>query len=158
MAALKIAENIQGKVADLKLAGAIDEDAIFPNVDFSTFSEINFDFNGVTSINSCGIREWIKWISSIPGHAKVSYSNCPKVIIDQVNMVEGFIPASGQILSFYIPYYCENCENVETKLFTDPASIAKGTLKVPANIKCSKCASDSEIDIIENKYFKFLKR
>lgn len=158
MGALKIGENVQGDTVSLKLAGAIDEDANFPNIDLSSFKEITFDFMNVTAINSCGIRDWIRWIGTIQPNAKVNYAHCPKVIIDQVNMVDGFLPNNGKTVSFFVPYFCESCDSLETKLYSDTEGIAKGTVKVPTQVACGKCQQMAEIDVIESKYFKFLKK
>lgn len=158
MGALKIGEDVQGDSVSLKLTGSIDEDSNFPNIDLSSFKEITFDFMSVTAINSCGIREWIRWIGNIKPDAKVAYVHCPKVIIDQVNMVDGFLPSNATTKSFYIPYYCESCDSLETKLCSDPAGIAKGSVKVASQVPCSKCQQPAEIDVIETKYFKFLKK
>ncbi len=157
MGALKIGEDVHGDKVSLKLAGPIDEDANFPNIDLSTFNEVTIDFKSVTAINSCGIREWIKWMNSGNG-AQIVYEYCPKVIVDQINMVDGFLPANAVISSFYVPYFCESCDNLDAKLHTDPASLANGTIKVPAQIPCTKCNQAAEIDVIETKYFKFLKK
>ena len=158
MGALKIGEDVKGDSVSLKLAGPIDEDANFPNIDLSSFKEITFDFLSVTAINSCGIREWIRWIGNIKPDSKVTYVNCPKVIIDQVNMVDGFLPVNAKIASFFVPYFCESCDNLDTKIYSDPSGIASGAVKVPPQVPCSKCKQPAEIDVIETKYFKFLKK
>ncbi|MDZ4660769.1 MAG: hypothetical protein SGJ18_04045 [Pseudomonadota bacterium] len=158
MGALKIGEDVHGDTVSLSLTGPIDEDANFPNIDLSSFQEVTFDFMNVTAINSCGIREWIRWIENIKPEARVTYSNCPKVIIDQVNMVDGFLPTNAKVGSFYVPYFCESCDNLDTTLYSDPVGIANGSVKVPPQFPCSKCKQAAEIDVIEGKYFKFLKK
>jgi hypothetical protein len=158
MSAFKVVESRKESSLDLRVFGTLDEDAKLPNINFAFVTNINVDFGGLTSINSCGIRDWIKWISHVKPSTKITYSTCPKIIVDQINMVEGFLPASGKVLSFFVPYYCENCDDVENNLFsTSDVGPAAGK-PVPASTKCSKCGKDTEIDIIESKYMKFLSR
>ena len=158
MSSFKIVESRKDTSLDLRIFGTLDEDAKLPNANFSSATSINFDFGGLTSINSCGIRDWIKWISYIKPSTRVTYSNCPKIIVDQINMVDGFLPASGKVVSFFVPYFCENCDDVENNLFSTSEVVTAGGVKIPKSTKCSKCGGETEIDIIETKYLKFLSR
>ena len=38
-----------------------------------------------------------------PGQCKIEFRNCPKVIIDQINMVKGFLPENAIVESFLRP-------------------------------------------------------
>ncbi len=158
MSAFKIVESRKESALDLRVFGTLDEDAKLPNINFSFVTTVNVDFGGLNSINSCGIRDWIKWISHVKPSTKITYSTCPKIIVDQINMVEGFLPVSGKVVSFFVPYYCENCDDVENTLFST-ADVGPATGKpIPQATKCSKCGKDTEVDIIESKYLKFLGR
>lgn len=139
------------------LVGNIDEDAILGNVGFDGAEQITLDLDKVTAINSCGIREWIKWLKTAPPGAKVIYRNCPKIIVDQINMVAGFLPDSGTVESFYVPYFNENSGNEKMVLFRKGMEFKDGQLKPPSEVKDTG-GEVMEMDVIEAKYFKFIKK
>ena len=139
------------------LNGQLDENASFEKVEFADPQEVLIDLNGVNSINSCGIREWIKWIKDVPPTAKITYKNCPKVIIDQINMVVGFLPEQAKVESFYVPYYCESSGSEKMVLFQSGKEFNGESISEP-EVKCDETGDEMEMDIIESKYFGFLKK
>lgn len=148
-------EKGNGKLT-VHVSGTIDED-----IDFSQFSiegqpEVEVELGGLKSINSCGIREWIKWIGSA-GSARISYVNCPKVIVDQINMVDGFLPATGKVLSFYVPYYNDDSGDEKNVLFRYGTEYTESNVTPPTSVKDSS-GNEMEMDVIESKYFKFIKK
>ncbi len=144
-----------GPVLKIKLNGEIDEDIDFSQSNISSSSQIRFELDSVKSINSCGIREWIKWLSTAKS-SKIIFSKCPKIIVDQINMVDSFLPSNGQVESFYVPYFNEDSGEEKNILFTRDIEFSKESLKPPV-VKDS-IGNDMEMDIIESKYFKFLNK
>ena len=139
----------------LKVSGVIDEDARFADHSLAGAPALVFDLNDIQSINSCGIRDWIAWVS-VAGQVPIELHNCPKVIVDQVNMVQGFLPATGRIMSFYVPYYSEESGAEKAVLFRYGQEFTEGGVKPPENVKDDD-GQTMEIDVVEAKYFKFLK-
>jgi hypothetical protein len=146
-----------GQTDVLALEGHIDEDANLETIPTGKGGELHVDFQRVQAINSCGIREWIKWLSKVPQNKKIVYINCPKIIVDQANMVAGFVPANGKIKSFYVPYYSEDADKERMVLFTEGKEFKGSELFPPEGIKDEESGSEMEMDVIEAKYFKFLK-
>ncbi|MGZ3768968.1 MAG: hypothetical protein ACXVCP_05710 [Bdellovibrio sp.] len=147
------------KAADkltVQVAGIIDEDVDFSQYNLAGNPAVVFELAGLKSINSCGIREWIKWMGSAEG-MKVSFSNCPKVIVDQINMVDGFLPANGQVVSFFVPYYNDDSGSEKNVLFRYGTEFTENGLTPPASVK-DEDGNEMEMDVIESKYFKFLKK
>jgi len=140
----------------LVLSGHIDEDANLESLQPTTENEIVIDFGNVTAINSCGIREWIKWLKLMPKEKKVTYVNCPKIIVDQANMVSGFIPDNGSIKSFFVPYYCESTDNEKMVLFSEGKEFTGSEVNPPEGVVDEESGEDMDMDVIEAKYFKFL--
>lgn len=136
--------------------GVIDEDVDFNPYNLGGSSHIEFHLGGVKSINSCGIREWIKWIETAGG-APVQYHECPKIIVDQINMVQGFLPAQGKVQSFYVPYYNDDSGSEKNVLFRYGQEFTDSGVTPPAGVKDEKGA-EMEMDVVEAKYFKFLKK
>src|SRR5687768_7774371 len=100
-----ISKKPEGQQLVLEVKGNIDEDANFTPPDLGSFTNVTLDLEGVTAINSVGIREWIKWMKGFPASVKLGVRKCPKIIVDQINMVAGFLPAGTTVQSFYVPYY-----------------------------------------------------
>lgn len=159
MGQFSVENKKEGENLIMAFSGQIDEDADFSKIVFPGGDRIVLDLEKVGSINSCGIREWIKWIRTAPPTAKLVYRYCPKVIVDQINMVAGFLPENGSVDSFYVPYYCESSGAEKMVLFQKGKEFKdSGEVSPPSGIKCDESGEDMEIDVIEAKYFKFLKK
>lgn len=151
---LAIKYNIEGEVATVSFSGMIDEDSLFDDIKGLTTSSYIFDFDEVSLINSCGIREWVNYLETIPKEISLTYKNCRQIIIEQINMVHGFIREGACVESFYGPYYCEKCDE-EFKIHLKSVDVVDG--KAPA-VKCPKCGDEElEFDAIEQQYFQFIK-
>lgn len=147
-----------GKI-NLIFDGHLDEFVELPEIEVSGHGEIVLNLEKILSVNSLGIRTWLDWIKNFEGKARFQFINCPKCIVMQMNMVEGFIPKNSEVLSFYVPYYCESCDEEKSVLVDVRKNILMGS-DVKLNIDKSKiCKADCEIemDVNESKYFKFLK-
>lgn len=136
----------------VELIGAIDEDADFKELNGLEQKTVSFDFDKVTMINSCGIREWIKFLENIPATTNIVYKNCSQIIIEQINMVHGFFRKGASIHSLYAPYFCEKC-NKEYKIHLSADQIKDR--KAP-KVLCPKCGEGMDFDAIESQYFNFL--
>ncbi len=146
----------EGDAVVISLQGQIDEDASFTNLDLSSSPNVMVDLDKVTAINSCGIREWIKWIRTAPPSAAITYRKCPKVIVDQINMVAGFLPTNAKVGSFYVPYYSESSGDEKMILFESGTHYDGSKFTFPDEVK-DNAGELMEMDVIEAKYFKFLK-
>lgn len=144
--------------------GSIDEDVQFPNVDFSDVQSLVFDLNQIKSINSVGIREWLNWIKPIAAKFPIQMINCPKSMVFQFNMVEGFLPKNAQVKSLYVPFYCEKCDREENLLFKVGEHVKAQEQQVQMNFQvsdfklCEESPCELEIDVAEAKYFQFMKK
>ena len=156
MASLKITPIEKGKSLQLLFEGRIDEDATFPKLG-PNFSEITIDWSGVKAINSCGIREWLRWIGGVPHTTSVKYTNCSRIIVNQINMIDGFLPRGGKVESFFVPYYCEPCESITSLLFSHKKEPTQQPQTPPATAECETCKRPAELDVVGSSYFRFLK-
>jgi hypothetical protein len=132
------------------LRGIIDEDTSFDPIS-KLGSPLSFNFRGLTSINSIGIRTWVNFIKSI-AKAEVFYEECPPLIVRQMNMVPSFI-GHAKVRSVYVPYVCEECEAEFNSLVQ-----ATDFHKVPDSMKCNACKKgEMELDGRPEQYFAFAK-
>lgn len=158
MSQFKVSKNQEGEAVTFVFEGSIDEDAVFTGLEPGGAAKVNLDLDKVKSINSCGIREWIKWIKTIPGNSNITYRRCPKVIVDQINMVAGFLPDNATVESFYVPYFSEDSGNEKMVLFEKGKDFTDNEVTAPEEIKDQETGEEMEMDVIESKYFKFLKK
>lgn len=140
-----------------KFSGNIDENANFPIFN-SLQGDIYIDLKAIKSINSVGIRSWIKWFSSF-NQVHFIFQNCPKSIVMQMNMVDGFLPQGSFVESMQVPFYCESCDKELEVLFTLDKEIIVEAGRVSLNYdKSTICPQgcSPELDVSEAKYFRFL--
>ena len=160
----KISQKLEGDVLRLTVEGSIDEDAVFPNLDLSKIKSVELDLKGVTAINSVGIREWMEWIKPVAAKAQIRLHNCPKALVFQLNMVDGFLPPNSSVSSFYVPFFCEKCDREESVLFTVGKEVtggpggAKISFDSKTHFKCAEATCEMAMDATESKYFQFLRR
>ena len=144
-------------LACFQFVGQIDEEAQFLTVaDMPT--EAIIDLGQVSSINSVGIRAWIMWFGQF-ADTKFNFINCPKALVMQMNMVEGFLPAKNEVRSLQVPFFCEECDEEVDVMFTvgKEIQIVDGQVKLEYD-KSSICSdgSEPELDVSEVKFFRFL--
>lgn len=145
-----------GEELKVTISGIIDEDVDFSTYKLGSSKKVEIDFKNVKSINSCGIREWIKWLAPAKA-SQLSFINCPKIIIDQINMVDGFLPSNGKVLSFFVPYYNDENGSEKNVLYRYGHEFTDGSVTPPAKVQ-DDSGAEMEMDVIESKYFKFIKK
>lgn len=148
-------ENVNS-VTKITLSGIIDEDADLSPFNLGGKTAIDLHLEEVKGINSCGIREWIKWIETA-GNTPLSFYNCHKIIVDQINMIQGFLPNHAKVMSFYVLYYSDETGDEKEVLFTHGVNYneEKGVFSTPEVKDDSQ--NIMEMDVAPAKYFKFLK-
>jgi len=153
MSSLEI--NVESTTPEVKvtLRGQINEDSDLSALETLSGDSLILDLQGIDMINSCGIREWVEFQNKHFNFPKVIYENCPQVIIEQMNVVAGFIHKNGIIKSFFAPYFNESTDQ-EIKILLTPDEVVDG--KAP--VKKSDDGQELEFDDIEAQYFNFLKK
>ncbi len=135
---------------EISLSGVVDESA-----DLSFFERLSgpvrINMRGVRRINSYGVRAWIEAVRSLPPEIVVELVECPPPVIDQINMVAGFL-GRGRVASFYAPMACERCGHERDQLFGVTEYRASGRLP---DVKCPQCGEIMQIDDLEEHYLLF---
>jgi len=156
MSKFDVKMNKEGEKLSVVMGGSIDEDADFTQLSLAGSGQIEIKMASLKSINSCGIREWIKWMSTAPA-AQITFSECPKVIVDQINMVDGFLPSNAKVESFFVPYYNDEAGSEKNVLFRHGEEFTDSSVNPPAAVQDDD-GNAMEMDVIESKYFKFIKK
>lgn len=147
--------KVENSSQTIQINGAVDE--VFNKnvapVDFARSTVI--DLSKLSLINSTGIREWINWISQF-GSTGLALTNCPKIFIDQVNMINGLIPENSIIESFQVPYFNEDSNKEHIFLAIQGQHYTKNKVEIPESININ--GVEYELDVMPAKYFKFLSK
>lgn len=156
MGQLKFHNEDQDQSILVKIEGSINEDLQIEKVSDLKRPHIIFDMDQVKMINSCGIREWIRLIESFGSDVTLEYIKVPQIVIQQMNMISGFLSKNAKVISFYAPYFIEDLdEEKQILLRSDEIKDFKAP-KMTTNVDGSEYPLD--FDAIEEQYFKFLKR
>lgn len=141
----------------IKISGTLDEEAQFPQLKLAA-NPTFLDLNGVTSVNSVGIRNWLNWITPLSQQGQLIFKNVPHCVVLQINMIEGFLPKTAQVESFYVPIYSEEKDEEAQILLEIGKDIQKSPTgaKVLVDVAKIKGGGDWEFDVVEKTYFKFL--
>ncbi len=156
MSKVKISLKMEGDIRLISLTGIIDEDFEYQSLLENPGKFYKIDFNEIKMINSTGIREWIRFIEKLGPSVEFQYFNCPHIIIQQMNMVSGFLTKNAKVISFYAPYFCEETDEEEHILLQ--ATDIKNFKAPVRTIEVDGHEVELDFDAIEDQYFKFLKR
>lgn len=143
----------------VRLSGKLNETADLNRISFPPVKSVEFDLAEVAHINSIGIRNFREWLTTIPV-PEMTFSFCPRVFIDQVNMVTNFLPARAKILSFYVPYYIEETGEEKLVLFSRGKEIegTGGVVQINFPKVLDGNGNEMTVDVITERYFSFLNR
>lgn len=148
--------TIQKRVDDgrtfLQIAGVVDEHAEFAILDGVT-GHVEVDVRGIRRFNSVGIRFWVDAIRSLGKRADLVFVECPPVVIEQLNMIRGFL-GHGIVKSFYGSMLCDRCHKNFDHRFTVHECRELDGLPV---VSCPTCGRESELDDLEDNYLLFIR-
>jgi hypothetical protein len=157
MKSFKMEKDIKDRALTLRLGGSIDEEMSLNDMDIDQYKTVFIDVGQIEFINSVGSREWVKWMKDLNTDIKLRFLNCPKIFIDQANMIEGFVPQHATIDSFSVPYFCEGCENLTFNTY-QTTEIQGKVDRIPEFVDCEHCGKKAEIDVVPSTFFKFLRK
>jgi anti-anti-sigma regulatory factor len=145
----------RGDVSYVKLGGVIDEDnELGELVDKIPGGTAVIDLGEIERINSCGVRDWVNWLSKLEGVGTRSVLvECSPAIVAQINLVNNFT-GSGVVKSFYVPYFCPECD--EEKVLLVEAGDMGPPPHEPPTCRCDECDLVMDFDDMPDSYFAFL--
>src|SRR5262249_6871175 len=142
-------------VTYVKMGGVIDEDNELGDLtERISAGTVVIDLGEVERINSCGVRDWVNWLTKVEkGGNKMVLVECSPAIVSQINLVNNFT-GSGIVKSFFAPYFCPNCDR-EKVLLVEAAEMGAGPHRAPT-CRCDECDGVMDFDDMEDSYFAFL--
>lgn len=146
---------------EFHLEGPISEKTEIFSHDVRKATSLTLDLHRVTFINSIGVKNWITWMMSVPASCKIELRNCPFVIISQINMVQGFLPKTARVQSFFAPYVDENGGELIRHLtrgvdYEYAEGATPAMLAFVENYIDPQTKQEYEPDFVPNKITKFL--
>lgn len=145
--------------AVVRMSGKINENADLGLIKVDPKLPLEIDLVGVTAVNSLGLRSLRHFFNSLQNPV-IHLSFCPRVVVDQLVIVRDLLPDKARVISFYVPFFLEETEEVKNVLFTrgKEYSVKNGqvTLKIPQVF--SAAGKEMEIDVVQSRYFSFLEK
>jgi serine/threonine protein kinase len=146
-----------GSVTHVRLSGAIDETFSSQAVGGELMGQVVLDLGQLERISSFGVRKWIEFVSRLPnGALGLHVIHAPPIIVDQLNLVEGFAGIS-KVLSILAPYHCQHCNEDRLRLVdvvAEAATILEG--KAPEH-HCPVCAGALEFADMPAEFFDYVR-
>jgi hypothetical protein len=116
--------------------------------------ETHFDFKNLKILNSIMIRDWIQW-SRLYAEEKWLFYHCMPAFINQINMIDRFLPKRSKIESIYVPYYSKGLDEETMVLLTREDNYPTGnSVKLPEVLDSQ--GEPMEVDVLPEKFFRFL--
>ncbi|MEZ0390900.1 MAG: hypothetical protein ACAH59_01700 [Pseudobdellovibrionaceae bacterium] len=138
----------------LTLSGPLDESAELPKL--KEKKNIRVHLGRLTHVSSHGIKIWCKWLLEHDQWPAILLEECPHLFVRNFSSLKGFLTPNVSVLSFYVPFYSEATDEAKDVLFLREREFKKdGSLNIPKVMDSRGQAM--EMDVIEAKYFSFLK-
>jgi hypothetical protein len=150
---LKIILEIQDTKTSYYFHGNVDESFQFKKLPPPTTNLVEFELEGIQNFNSVGIREWIRFMKSIPSSSKIVFKNCSIPMMDEINMVPDCL-GHASIESFFAPYYCKDHGESKKLISIIKHASELNSGKAP-HFTCNTCNKNLEFDALEESYFLF---
>jgi anti-anti-sigma regulatory factor len=143
-------------VTYVKLSGVIDEDNELGDlVDRIGQGTTVIDLGEIERINSCGVRDWVNWLTKIERNgARPVLVECSPAIVAQINLVNNFT-GNGVVKSFFAPYFCPSCDLEKVLLVETQEMMGQDPPHAPT-CRCDECDGVMDFDDMEESYFAFL--
>ncbi|MCB0407378.1 MAG: hypothetical protein KDD34_04180 [Bdellovibrionales bacterium] len=148
----------------VELIGYIGEGSPLFDLPLQGVKKLIIDLEKVNYINSVGIKNWITWTRKIPEDCDVLLRNVLPSVVNQINVVVGFLPPRSTLESIQVPYYCDTCNKEESLLYQlgqhyfMATETEEGRVVHPEDVACGKPDCTFTTDVLESKYFAFLKK
>ena len=145
----------RGDVGYVKLSGVIDEDNELADLTNTVHGNmIVIELGEVERINSCGVRDWVNWLTALESRgSQIVLVKCAPAIVAQINLVNNFT-GNGSVKSFYVPYFCPECDE-EKVLLSETEEMGPPPHEPPV-CRCDGCDLVMDFDDMADSYFAFL--
>jgi anti-anti-sigma regulatory factor len=147
-----------GERQRVKLRGEINENADFSDLTTHLSGDVDLDLEGISRINSCGVREWVNFVRDLRNVRTLRFERCSPVVVLQLNTIFNF-RGRAKVSSFLAPYVCESCHADEYRLLVvDEHFPERGARQHPSvpSFRCQRCNGVMMFDELPERYLSFL--
>ncbi len=135
----------------LTLIGRIDDGSplgeLAPQV---PAGDIAIDTDGVTFVNSIGMREWMRLVRALRERGTVTFERVADVLITQINLRPEF--SGSQVRSFHAQYVCPSC-GAEAAPLVDAVANAQSLRQMQApKLPCAECGAAMDLADFPERY------
>jgi len=111
---------------------------------------LTIDTDGVTFVNSIGMREWIRLLRAVRERGSVTLDRVADVLMTQMNLLTEL--AGIQINSFHAQYACNKC-GAESAPLVDANAHRAEILRMKApKLPCPECGTQMELADFPERY------
>jgi hypothetical protein len=147
-----------GNITHVRISGVIDETFPLTSATPDLTGIVIIDLGALDRISSFGVRKWIEFAARLPPGAISMYLvYAPPVVVDQLNMVEGFAGVS-RVLTVLAPYTCKTCseDRLRAVNLMDEAQIVAENRAPEHN--CPVCSNALEFADLPSEFFGYMRR
>jgi predicted RNA-binding Zn-ribbon protein involved in translation (DUF1610 family) len=120
-----------------------------------TPGDVSIDTDGVTFINSIGMREWMRFVRALKARGRVTFERVASVLIMQMNLLPEFDGAP--ITSFHAQYACPSC-GAEAVPLVDVVAHAEELRGMRApKLPCPECGKPMDLADFPERYLAMFK-
>jgi hypothetical protein len=148
-------EGHDGGWQRVELRGEIDENADFSDLARALSGDVELRLDGVTRINSCGVREWVNFVRGLTRVRALQFARCSPPVVLQLNTIYNF-RGPARVLSFLAPYVCEACHADENKLLDVAQHFPDRAKPRMPKFLCKRCGGVMVFDELPERYLSFL--
>lgn len=118
---------------------------------------VTIDTDGVSFVNSIGMREWIRLLRGLEGRGdQVTLTNTADVLMAQMNMISE-VKGKVRIASFHAPYVCPNC-GAESSPLVDVGTYGADLAKLIApKLPCPECKHPMDLGDFPERFLLIFK-
>lgn len=153
--ALSFKVEAEGERVIARLNGEIDENADFSDLKRQLHGDVELVLEGITRVNSCGVREWVNFVRALDHVRSLQFARCSPTVVLQLNTIYNF-RGRARVTSFLAPYVCEVCHTDEYKLLEVDEHFSERTLKGVPAFRCGRCGGVMMFDELPERYLSFL--
>jgi len=141
----------------ITLDGILDENCQLPEFSEVIQGKMTIHLGRLNMINSLGCRKWAIWLrDKVKAKGGITLSECSPAIVNQLSILEGFVPKSAKVASFFVPYFCEKCSHEERVLFRFGVDYSTHQPPNPSDhLECPKCHAQMELEVVQEKYLRY---
>ncbi|QSQ25137.1 serine/threonine protein kinase [Pyxidicoccus parkwayensis] len=147
-----------GTITHVRVSGVIDETFPLTANSPELTGLLVVDLGRVERISSFGVRRWIEFAGKLPAGALGLYVvHAPPVMVDQLNMVEGFAGVA-RVLSVLAPYTCPTCNEDRLRVVNlQDEQKALAEERAPEHT-CPVCSNPLEFADQPGEFFDYARR